>query len=152
MGNGLRNLAHLLPSYCQAAHRLGGINVDIQLIEQLPGLFIHLLVINQPAVHHFPAYEDILGNCQMAHHIQLLVHYDNSCILGFSWIGKLYLFSFICNRTFILCIDSGQHLHQCGLSRSVLSHQRVYFAPADLQVHMVQSMYAGKRLIYTLHG
>ena len=113
MRNRFCNLAHLLFSDCQSAHCFLRINVDMHSVEQLLCFFIHLLVINPDSLLEFSSDEDVLGNCKMSQHVQLLLHDNNACVLSFTCIMKFYFFSFICNCSGIFLIDTCQHLHQC---------------------------------------
>ena len=112
MGNRLCDLTHLLLTYGKVAHRLCRIDVDVHSVEQLLCLFVHLLVVNADTFLELTSDEDILCNCQMTEHVQLLMHDYNAGVLSFTCIVEFHFFSFICNCTGIFLIDTCQHLHQ----------------------------------------
>ena len=112
MGDCLRDLAHLLLTYRQTAHCLCRVDIDMHPLKELFRLFVHFLIINTDAFFKFSSDEDILGNCQMPQHVQLLVHDNDARILSLTCIVEFHFFSFICNGSGILFIDTCQHLHQ----------------------------------------
>ena len=79
------------------------------------------------------------------------MHDDNARILRLPRVVELRLFSFICNGSGILRINTCQHLHQCGLSGSVLPHQRVYLTTLYLKIYMVKRMHTRERLVNIFH-
>ena len=48
----------------------------------------------------------------MTHHVQLLVHNNDTCILGLSRIGEFYFLTLIGNGSRILMVNTCQNLHQ----------------------------------------
>ena len=113
MGNRFCDLTHLLFSDRQSSHHFSRIDVNVHAVEQFLCFFIHLLVIDADSFFELASDEDVLRHCQVAQHIQLLMHDHDTCILCFSCIGKFYFFSLICNCTGIFFIDTCQHFHQC---------------------------------------
>ena len=151
MADGLGDLTHLLFADGEVAHLLGRVDVDAQLVEKFLRFFVHAGVVNQEALFELPADKDVLGNGQMVHHVQFLVNDDDTGFLRLPGVMEFDFLSFIGDGPFIFGIDAGQHLHQGGFARAVLSHQRVYFSLAHLQIHMIQCMYAGEGLVDPLH-
>ena len=112
MGDSLGDLAHLLLSDCQAAHGLLRVDIDAKLIKQLLCFFIHLLIVDELSIHVLTADKNVLSYGQMTHHVQLLVHNNDTCILGLSRIGEFYFLTLIGNGSRILMVNTCQNLHQ----------------------------------------
>ena len=151
VGNRFRDLAHLLFADGQVAHLGSGIDIDMKLIEKLSGLFDHLLVIDHDALFEFTADENILCNGQVADHVQLLVNDDDTGCLCFMRIVKFDFFSFVCDGSGILRINTGKHLHESGFTCTVFSHQSMDLTAPQFQIHMIQCMNAGEGFVDTFH-
>ena len=151
VGDGLGDLAHLLLADGQVAHLLGGIDLDAQLLEELLGLLVHLRVVDEAALHELAADEDVLRNGQVVHHVQLLVNDDDARLLGLLRAVELNFLALVGDGAGILGVDAREHLHQRGLAGAVLAHQRVYFAPANLQIDVIQRVHAREGFVNSFH-
>ena len=92
----------------------------------------------------FPADEDVLGDGEVAHHIQLLVNDDDTGLLRLAGIVEFHFLPLKGDGAGILGIDAGEHLHQRGLSGAVFPHEGMDFPAADVKVHMIQRVDAGE--------
>ena len=91
VGDGLRNLAHLLLADRQAAHLLRRVYIDAQHLKEPLRLLVHLRVVDQRSLHRLPADKDVLRHRQMPHHVQFLVHDHDACVLRLAGVRELDL-------------------------------------------------------------
>ena len=152
MADGFGDLAHLLLGDGQVAHGFFGIDLDVQLLEQLARLGVHRGVLDEQAPARLAADKDVLGDGQVAHHVQLLVNDDDAGRLGLAGVVEFHLAALVGDGAGVLGVDARQHLHQRGLARAVFAHQRVHLTLADFEIDVVQGVHTRERLIDALHG
>ena len=89
----------------------------------------------QPQVVHDAAGEGL---------VQLLVHHGHAVFQRFLGVFEVDLLAVQNDGAVVLGIDAEQALHQGGLSRAVLAHQRVDGAGSDGKGYVVQRLDAGE--------
>ena len=112
MGNCLGNLTHLLLADGQLVHLLPWIDINMQFVEQRPGILDHFFVINPDSLFRLASDKNVLGHGQIPDHVQLLMNNNHAGILCLTRILKFYFLAFVGNRSGILFVYSGENLHQ----------------------------------------
>ena len=118
----------------------------MKLLEQRRGLPVERLLVEQEPAARLPADEDVLGDRQVAHQVQLLVDDADPEVLGRPGGGDLLFLSADSDHARIAAIDPGQDLHQGGLPRAVLPDETVHLAPAQIELRVLERPDAGKAL------
>ena len=151
-GQCLGDFHHLLLGNRQIAHHFTGINIDLQIGQNGSGFCLHTLLVHHEALHFLTAQEHIFRNRQMGAHIQFLMDNGNTQRLSLLGIQVAALLTKNRHGTAVTGINTGEDLHQSGLTCAVFSQQGHDFTAAQLKVDIVQSLDTGERLIDTLHG
>ena len=117
-------------------------------VEQFLGARKGLLPVNDAVGGEFVAKEDVFGDRQKRHERQFLVDDDDAQMLAVGDRGEVANFIVVVNFAVIGSggIDTAQHLHQRRFSGAVFADQCVNFTFANLEVDVVQGLYARKRL------
>ena len=153
IGNGLGDLHHLPLRNGHGAHDPPGVNVDLQLLEHLHGVFVHLLLIDHdPRNGGITAQPDVVHNRALQGLVQLLVYHGHAIVQGFPAALKVHFLTVQEDMTVVLFVNAEQALHKGGLSRAVFTHQGVDRSRLYFQGNMVQGLYAGEGLGDILHS
>ena len=104
--------------------RARGIEVDVELLEQRLGVAVERLLV-QPEADALPPRlapdEDVLGDREVAHQVQLLVDDADPHVLRGARGVDLHLGALDADRAGVGAVDPGQDLHQRGLAGAVLA-------------------------------
>ena len=146
VGQRLRDLDHLLLGHGKPGHARARIQPDVQLLEQRRGLPVERLLVEQEPSARLPADEDVLGDRQVAHQVQLLVDDADPEVLGRPGGGDVLFLSADPDHARIAAVDPGQDLHQGGLARAVLPDETVDLARAQLELRVLERADARKAL------
>ena len=119
--------------------------------EKLGSILFHLLIIDETLRHGLAADVDVLRNSQMVHHVELLVNHTDAGVLGFLNIGEVYRLTVQNDIAFVALMNAAKDLHKCGLTRTVLTHQRVNFTASQLEIDALKCMNTVKALMYSVH-
>ena len=134
------------------AHQGGGVDADVQGVQQLLGLGVGLGRVDEQAqAHGLFADEDVLGHGQVGHEVQLLVDHADAQGLGRLRPVQLHLFPFIEDAAAVFFVDAVEHLHQGGFPRAVFPDQRVNLPRVYGKVYVVEGVDAGKVFVDMLH-
>ena len=130
---------HLLLHAHGDVHDLG---VGVHLQVELPGVFLRdlhgLLLIDEKAGllgHH--AQDHVFRHGEAGDQHEVLVHHADALGDGRRGGGEIDLLSVDPDLARGGLLQAEQHLHQRGLSRAVLAHQRVDLALADVEIHIL---------------
>ena len=93
-------------------HARRRVEVQVELLEQLRGLAVERLVVQEDAAARLPADEDVLGHGQVAHEVQLLVDDADAEVLGGPRGVDLHLLALDLDRPGVAAVDAAQDLHQ----------------------------------------
>ena len=146
VGQRLGDLHHLLLGDGEPGHARRRVELQVELLEQLGGLAVERPVVQQDAAARLPPDEDVLGHGQVAHEVQLLVDDADAEVLGGARRGDLHLAALDPDRAGVPLVDPGEDLHQRGLARAVLAHQRVDLAGAQLEARVLERLDAREAL------
>ena len=152
VGNRLGNLHHLTLGNRKGAHDAVGVHVDLQFLEDLHGVLIHLVLI-----HHDAALEGVTAQPEVVHNtaleglVQLLMHHGHAIFQCFLAVFKVDLTAFQLDGALVLGVDSEQAFHQGGFACAVFAHQRMDRSPADRERDMVQRLHARERFTDVCH-
>ena len=153
IGNRLGNFHHLPLRNGHGAHNPSGIHIDVQLIKNCLGVFIHLLfVYSHTQGLGIPTQPDVVHNRALQCLVQLLVNHGYPVVQGFLTAFEIDFLAFQVNMTLILVVNAEEALHQGGFSCTVFTHEGVYGACLYLQRNMVQSFYAWESLCNVYHS
>ena len=100
----------------------------------------------------FTPQEHIFGHGEVPAHVELLVDDGHARGLGLLGGKVAICLALDFHVAAVAGVDATEHLHQRGLARAVLAQKRHDLAASQLEIHMVQRLYAGKRLADIVHG
>ena len=69
-------------SNCQVADSVCGFDIDVEVLNQRFSLLVDDFVIAEETVRLSPN-ENVLGYCQVVHHVEFLMNDGNACFLSF---------------------------------------------------------------------
>ena len=143
------NFNHLLLCNRHAEHLAAHIHFNVELLEQLFGVFVHLGPVNQ-AVFLFglTSNENVFCDAQTLENIQLLINDRQSEALCVSGIVNLRGFSAKFDRSAIAGIGAGKDFHECGFTGTIFAGKRKNLALLDVKIDMIQRFDAWERLTY----
>ena len=150
-GERLSDLNHLLLCNRQGSDFGLGVDSQVETVQQFLRTAVLLSLVQEQTLGRLTADEDIVCNGQMLHQIQLLVHDANTSVLCVLGSMDFDLLTEILNGTAVLGVDTGQNLHQCGLTGAVFTDQCHDFTAADLKLSIVQRVNTGEVLLNALH-
>ena len=151
IGECLGNLDHLLLCNRQSSDLGLGVDGQVEAVQQLLGTAVLLSLVQEQSLGGLTANEDIVCNGQVLHQVQLLVNNTNTSVLCVLGAMDLDLLTEILNGTAILGVDTGQNLHQCGLTGTVFADQAHDFTASDLKLSIVQRVNTGEVFLNALH-
>ena len=151
-GNCFSYFNHLLFTNGELAKSGSWVNLDTDELKELFSLLYHLVVVDKDFTsHRLSAYENVLSNSQVIHHVQFLMYHTDAEILRFSNILYRIRSTIICDGSFVRLMDTCKYLHQGGFSRTVFTNKCVYFAEFKIEMNTLKSMYTMESLMYSVH-
>ena len=154
-GNGLGDFHHLHLSDAQGAELCMGVDVQLQLLEQLLGVLVHFGMIHHGdgaiALGGVAPQPDVLGHGTGRDGLQLLMHHGNAAVQCIQRGGNGDFFAFVFDLALVHLVNAEHAFHQCGLTGAVLTHQRHDLARAKLQLCVIQRFDAGEGLDHAFH-
>ena len=149
-GEGLCDLDHLLLSDCQRADFLGDLECCVQSGEKLLSFLIHLIPLDHSVFNDLVADENILRDREFRVGCRDLIDRRDTCRLCVLRTLEMNFLSIQIHVTFFSCVDTGDDLDESRFAGTVLSHQRVDFASAQLELHIVECLDARENLSYSV--
>ena len=140
----LGDLDHLLLRDAELIDQGARVDVQMQLAEQLPGLFVHRRPVQGDPALDLAAQEDVLGDGQIGDLVEFLVDGDDAGILRLAGRGEVDRLALEDHLTGVALIHAGQDFHQGGFARAVLADKHMDFAPADIEVDIRERQDAGE--------
>ena len=104
-------------------------------MQQLCGSAVHGIgILNAEFDEHIlMAQENVLRYGQAVQGSQLLYDDGNAFLVGFDLVPGVDLFAIQDKCTAVNAVNACQHVGQCGLTRTVLSDQGVYFSFVNVE-------------------
>lgn len=117
---------------------------------------VHRIPVDDAALRRLEADGDVLGYAHVRHQVELLEHHADAQLQGGLRVLDNGLFKFPgpvrqVDVPSVRAVDAGQDLHQRRFSGSVLAHQHMHLARAQLKVHAAQYLYPRKGLGNVCH-
>ena len=154
-GDGLCDFHHLHLCDAQAAQLCVGVDVQLQLFQQVIGIFIHLGMVHDgdgtSLLGGIAAQPDVLCHGAGRDGLQLLMHHCDAAVQCIQRGGDVDLLAFVLDLALIHLVNAEHAFHQGGLTGTVLAHQGHDFAGAELQLRVVQRFHAGEGLYHAFH-
>ena len=147
----LSDLNHLLLRNRQGSDLCLGVDGQVEAVQQLLGTTVLVSLVQEESLGGLTADEDIVCNGQVLHQVQLLVNNANAFVLCILGSIDFDLLTEIFNGTAVLGVDTGQNLHQCGLTGAVFADQTHDFTAADLKLSIIQRVNTGEVFLNALH-
>ena len=125
-----------------------GVKVQMNFFQHLGGIGVHFFVVDHCNRADFfggiAAHINILANAALGDGLELLMHHGNAAVQCVQRAFDLDFFSLVNDFSFIHMIDAEHTFHQGRFACAVLAHQSVNSAGPQLQLRVVQRLYAGK--------
>ncbi len=150
----LRDLHHLLARHRQVGHRRARVEIEVQALEQPARVGVQALLVQEQAqaAPRLAADVDVLRGAQVPHQVELLVDDADAQRLRAARAADLGRLAGDLDHARVARMDAGQHLHQRGLARAVLAHERMDLAGTQIEVDLVQRLDAGEALAQAAEG
>jgi hypothetical protein len=145
--DGLGNLQQLALGDAQATQQALRVEHEADLGQPAASLLAHRRPV-QPTqrVAAFAPEKEVLVDAQLRHLVELLMDDRNAQALRVARVTQLQRHAVELDHTLVAAIDAGHDLQQRRLARAVFADQRMHFAAAQREVHLVQRLDAGKTL------
>ena len=147
-GQRARNFHHLQARNRQVTAVGGGIDVHVEALEQLARITNHLAVVDVSKLGRAGSTDvQVLGDGQVRNDVEFLVddrQAEVTRVLRRLNVDLLSLQPDLAARVGL--VYTGEHLHERGLARSVLTAETQDFTGAKVEVHVGQRLHAGERL------
>ena len=143
------DLEDLTLGHTELAHRLTGVEVDVELPQDLHGTLLDGSPADEPTAAGQRAEGDVLGNRQVGSVGELLVDDPESEVAGNPRVAHVDNLAIHRDRAGVGAIVTGEHLDRRRLARSVLAEQCQNASAAYRQVDTVQHLDAAERLAQT---
>ena len=154
-GNSLCNFHHLHLCDAQRTQLCVGVDVQLELFQQVIGIFVHLGMVHDgdgtSLLGGVAAQPDVLGHSTGRDRLQLLMHHRDAAVQCIQRGGDVDLFAFILDLALVHLVNAEHTFHQGGLTGTVLAHQGHDLAGAELQLRVVQRFHAGEGLYHAFH-
>ena len=154
-GNGLCDLHHLHLSDAQGTQLCMGVDVQLQLLQQVIGIFVHFGVVHNGdgtrLLGGVAAQPDVLGHGTGRDGLQLLMHHRDAAVQRFQRVRDGNFLAFVFDLALVHLVNAEHALHQSGLTSAVFAHQGHDLAGAKLQLCVVQRFDAGEGLDHAFH-
>ena len=154
-GYGLGDLHQLHLGHTQGAQLGRGVKIQVDLLQHLGGVLIHLVVVHHGDGSHLlggiPAHVDVFADAALGNGLQLLMDHGDAPVQGIQRSLDLYGFSLVDDFALVHVINAEHAFHQRGLAGAVFTHQGVNGAGAELQLRVVKRLDAGERFDDATH-
>ena len=146
-GQGLGDLDDLTLGDGEPAHGLAGIKTTIELAEPLGGLAVQFGAVD-PAerVDGLQTEQQVLRDVEVGDRHELLVDHRDALCEGVLRGGEAHGLAAQGDRAPVGRLQAGEDLHQRGLARAVLAHERVHLARPELHRDILQGRQAPEGL------
>ena len=152
VGDRLGDLDQLGVGDGELHHLLLGGHGDPEPAEELPGAPVELPHVHQPVPgERLAPQEDVLRHRHVRDGGELLVDHRDAHGERVVRVGDAHLLAVELDGAGVGRVDPDEALHQGGLARPVLSHERMHGPLADVQLDLVQGVNAGEPLGDALH-
>ncbi len=144
-GEGARDGHQMLARNRQIAEPRVGIEIDLQLVENLARTPAHRFPVEEAeTVDDRMAEEDVFGDGQIVEQHRLLVGAGDAEMERGLGIGDCDRLAIKADLALVGRIDTGENLDQRGLAGAVLADQRRDGARIELEIDLLQRLHAGK--------
>ena len=147
-GQCTRNFHHLQARNRQVTAVGGGVDVHVEALEQLARIADHLAVVDVSKLGRAGSTDvQVLGDGQVRNDVEFLVddrQAEVTRVLRRLDVDLLSLQPDLAARVGL--VDTGEHLHERGLARSVLTAETQDFTGSKVKVHVGQCLHTGERL------
>ena len=133
------DLNHLLLADAEAAERLGGIERAADPREGFPGAGFEFSAFHEAVARRLPPHHDVLGDGAVRKEAQLLVHRADAAIDRVERSFEARDLAIDQEATAIGLVQTAQNVHQSGLARAVLTHDRVDRSRRNLHRHVLEN-------------
>ena len=148
----LGDLDELLRGNGERVHHGGGVDVEPQRYQQLIGLPVEPLEIDETVPPRFRAEEDVFGNGQERYRAQFLLDDGDAGVQRLLGVGEAAGLAVDEDFAVIRLDESHQDIEQRRLAGAVAAAQRMDLAPLQLQGAIDQGMHARKAFFDATHG
>src|SRR5882724_1088799 len=149
---GLRDLDHLLVRGTEGVHPHARVERQPEGLEELLDFRPHPLPVDEPPrPARLASQEDVLGDREVRHQVELLVDDAHTRVDHGARAGAAHLLAAQPDLALVRAVDSGQDLHERGLPGPVLTRQRVDFRRVQVEVDAVERADAGEALADAAH-
>jgi hypothetical protein len=144
----LRDLHELLLADADVEHRRHGVLPQPDPFQQLGGLVVGAVPVDEPAGGLLVAQEDVLGDRELAAQRQLLVDDHDPALLAVANARERARLTLEDDLALVgaVRVDPGEHLHQRRLAGAVLPADRVDLAPTHGQGDVLERLHPGEGL------
>jgi hypothetical protein len=132
------DLNHLLLADAEMAERLGGIERAADPREGFPGARVEFGAFHEAVLRRLAPNHDVLGDGAVRKEAQLLVHRADAAIDRVERPFEARHLPIDEQSPAIGLVHTAQNVHQRGLARAVLAHDRVDRSWSDLEGHILK--------------
>ncbi len=130
----------------QLPHARLRVELDPEAVQQPScGLQARLAIHEKTGDHPFAAEKDVVGDAEFGDEVEFLMDDGDPGCLGVAHIGEAGGFSIDADGALVVRVDAGQDLHQRRLAGAVLAHERMDFARAQFEAHILERRDAAER-------
>ena len=147
----LGDLNHLLLGNRQGSDLCLGINGQMEAVQQLLGSAVLLGLVQENTLGGLASDVNIIRNGQVLHQVQFLMYDTDASVLCVLGAIDFDLLTEEFNGTAVLGVDTGQNLHQCGLTGAVFADQCHDFTAAHFELCVIQRVNTGEVFLNALH-
>ena len=149
----LGDLHHLLLRDTERRNPLAGIEVETKLLEEGGRAVVERAIVEdeRQAPPRLSADEDVLGDRQVGHQVQLLVDHADAEVLRSRGVRNLDLRTLEPYDAGVALVDAVEDLHERRLAGAVLADQGVDLARVEVEVAIRERMNARKVLRDPVH-
>ncbi len=141
---GLGDLDHLFFGDPQVADDGVGVDVHVEALQEAVGITVHPFPVDQPALALLLSQEDVFRHRQGRNQIEFLVDRAYSQLQRLQRRTDIRFLPIDINFSAVLLIEAGEDLDQGRLAGPVFPQQDVDLSGVEIEIHVVQSQYAGE--------
>ena len=149
----LGDLDQLLLAHPELPHGRGRVLVEADPRHELHGAHVRLVPVDQAALEHLIAEEEVLGDREIRNEGELLVDDDDAGALGI--LDRAESLRLAVEEDLAVegsvRVDARQHLHEGGFAGAVLAADRVDLAALDTQGYVLEHLDTGEVLDDVAH-
>ena len=146
-----RDLDELLLRQAEVGDRHTGVDVEINLREQISRGRAHRSALEPTGASRHPPHEEILGDAERREHRQLLVNDGDPRRLRLRGRVEVDFSSREHDPPRVAPHGTGQDVDQRALAGAVLTYERVNLTGADAERHAAQSKHPAEALVHARH-